>query len=105
MKLDNFSKKVLKHFISNDKEYTINTIFNDLNLKSDDEYDKLEKSLNILLECNLIRFRVNQLAYKSYLLTNAGRHFFSINRSNFFFKYLYPIVLSVTTLLLSLILK
>lgn len=105
MKLDKFSKKVLKCFILNDKEYTINTIFNDLELKTDNEYNQLSKSLKVLLECKLIRYNTKYQSYKSYVLTNTGRHFFSTNRSNFFFKYLYPILLSVITLLLSLILK
>lgn len=100
MDLDKNAKLILKQFIKDDREYTDINLAHFLQI---DDLDSINKSINDLLELNLIKIKYSDLNYTSYILTNKGKFYFKNNFKDKFDKYLFPIILAVITYLLGLI--
>lgn len=99
--LDENSKKVLKYFIDNDTELDAMVIACNLKLEDANDLDKVDKCLNILCECKYIKKSDSSLDSRTYVLTNNGRHYFDKKRNDNFYKFWYPIIVSVITSILS----
>lgn len=98
--LDKFSKSVLKQFVKRDINYTNITLCHYLKI---DDSDKVDKSLNILLELDLIKIKSKDLNCIIYCLTNKGRNYFKTLNNENFNKYWFPIITSTISYILGII--
>lgn len=105
MLLDKNARKVLKYFIKTNTFQDIITIACNVNLtKIDSErYNLAESAINDLLEANCIIVKNENYNIISYKLTNTGKMYFKSYRENTFYKYWYPVITSLISLGLSLL--
>ena len=105
--LDKNARKVLKYFVKHNTEQTTFTIALNANLKvkNNDTYTLAKEALDDLLELHFIKITKQENNNKFYKLTNKGRMYSKKMFSNIFYKYFYPILTALISLLLSLWLK
>lgn len=97
--MDKLTKKVLKHFIKQNKPYTISTMCSDLNISN---RSCMQESFNTLLELKCVKIEYSDLDTISYSLTYIGKNYFKTSRSVKFEKYWFPILTAIVSYLLSL---
>ena len=93
------SKRVLKFINGNTSSKGIAPSNVSLNLKID--YDKVCEIIDYLCEKELLK----QFDEYLYISTSKGRDYFKNLYSNFFFKFIYPIITASISFVLSMLLK
>lgn len=94
------SKKVLKYFnnyTTSRKALAPSNVSLALNL----DYDEVCEIVTYLCEKELLKHYNKH----SYISTSKGKDYFKLSYSNFFFKYIYPVITALVSFVLSMLLK
>lgn len=107
MLLDKNARKVLKYFIKTNMPQDVITIACNVNLTNTDSkrYNLAETAINDLLESKCIVIKSENYNIISYKLTNTGKLYFKSYRENTFYKYWYPVITSLISLIVGLLIK
>lgn len=105
--LDKNARRILKYFVNNNTEHTVFTVSLNANLdnRKTDTYTLSKEALDDLLELHFIKITRQVDNTKFYKITNKGKMYSKKMLSNIFYKYFYPILTALISLLLSLWLK
>lgn len=98
------SKKVLKYLNAN-TNFTKGLAISNIALSLSKDLDLVENAIDYLLERKLIKILNRYQTYNTYVSNADGRDYFKIHTKQIIKDYVYPVIISVITSLIALLLS